>query len=62
MLTESEQFLADRDKRAQVEDDKLSITKRGQEFIDLTKEGVYTNEDLVSIINSPSSNQKTTGL
>jgi len=57
MLTESEQFLADRDKRAQVEDDKLSITKRGQEFIDLTKEGVYTNEDLVSIINSPSSNQ-----
>jgi len=57
MLTESEQFLADRDKKAQVEDDKLSITQRGQEFIDLTKEGVYTNEDLVSIINSPSSNQ-----
>ncbi len=36
---------------------KLSITKKGQEFIDLTKEGVYTNEDLVNIVNSPSSNQ-----
>ena len=57
MLTESEQFIADRDKTAQVEDDKLSITQRGQEFIDLTKEGVYTNEDLVDIVNSPSSNQ-----
>ena len=57
MLTESEQFIADRDKKAQVKDDKLSITKRGQEFMDLTKEGVYNNEDLVNIINSPSSNQ-----
>ena len=57
MLTESEQFIADRDKRAKTKDDKLSITKRGQEFLDLTKEGVYTNEDLVNIVNSPSSNQ-----
>ena len=36
---------------------KKSITKKGQEFIDLTKEGVYTNEDLVNIVNAPSSNQ-----
>ncbi len=36
---------------------KLSITKKGQEFINLTKEGVYTNEDLVNIVNAPSSNQ-----
>ncbi len=57
MLNESEQFIADRDKSTQVEDDKLSITKRGQEFVDLTKEGIYNNEDLVNIINSPSSNQ-----
>ena len=57
MLTESEQFIADRDKKAQAKGGKLSITKRGQEFIDLTKEGVYNNEDLVNIINSPSSNQ-----
>ena len=34
-----------------------SITTRGQEFIDLSNEGVYNNESLVEIINSPSSNQ-----
>ena len=34
-----------------------SITKRGQEFIDLSNEGIYSNESLVEIINSPSSNQ-----
>ncbi|MCP3699939.1 MAG: ATP-binding protein, partial [Aliivibrio sp.] len=36
---------------------KKSITKKGQEFINLAKEGIYTNEDLVNIVNSPSSNQ-----
>ncbi len=34
-----------------------SITTRGQEFINLSKEGVYDNESLVEIVNSPSSNQ-----
>jgi len=34
-----------------------SITTRGQEFIDLSNEGVYNNESLVEIVNSPSSNQ-----
>ncbi len=32
-------------------------TARGQEFINLSKEGVYDNESLVEIVNSPSSNQ-----
>jgi len=34
---------------------KQKITPRAQEFIDLNKEGVITNEALVEIINSPSS-------
>ena len=34
---------------------KPSITKRGAEYVGLVKEGILTNEDLVDIINSPSS-------
>ena len=34
---------------------KPSITKRAAEYVGLVKEGVLTNEDLVNIINSPSS-------
>ncbi len=61
MLTESEQFLADRDKRAQAEDDKLSITqtnpaeqaagyqitKQASDFIEAVKDGLITNEQLI---------------
>ena len=34
-----------------------SITQRGQEFIDLSRDGTLTNENLVDTINSDSSNQ-----
>ncbi len=34
-----------------------SITTRGQEFIDLSRDGTLTNENLVDTINSESSNQ-----
>jgi hypothetical protein len=34
---------------------KPSITKRGAEYVGLVKEGILTNEDLVDVINSPSS-------
>ena len=56
-VSERGQKLAAKAESISTKDPKLSITKKGQEFINLAKEGVYTNEDLVNIVNSPSSNQ-----